>query len=80
MVGTFSTSLPFGNFNLLNLNEYEAICIFDVQQCGVCWESELVWGENKFNFRFIKLEMSMRPEVRRSKEYPKSHKVIESYT
>lgn len=32
------------NLNLLNLNEYEAICAFDVQQCGVCWESELVSG------------------------------------
>lgn len=60
MVGAFSTSLPFGNFNLLNLNEHEASCNFDVQPCGVCWESELVWGEEKFNFRFIELETSMR--------------------
>lgn len=46
--------------NLLNLNEHEASCNFDVQPCGVCWESELVWGEEKFNFRFIELETSMR--------------------
>lgn len=55
MIGMFTTSLPFGNFNLLNLNEYEASCTFDVLQC---WESELVWGEEKFNFRFIEFEMS----------------------
>lgn len=38
MIGTFPTSLPFGNLHLLNL-ECEATCNFDGQQS---WESELV--------------------------------------
>ena len=41
MIGMFLTSLPFGNFNLLNLNECETSCTLDVLQC---WESELVLG------------------------------------
>lgn len=74
MVGTFSTSLPFGNFNLLNLNEYRPFVPLMYSNV-VCVGSELVLGKDNFNFRFIEPEMSMRPEV----EGPRSiRRVIKS--